>query len=161
MTKAIMKIKSTKQDEIGEVINSIRGINAALQKQSKELMRSFRITGPQLGALRVLHLYPEISLRELSERMYLHVSTVCGIVDRLEMAGYLTRSRNTEDKRAVIICLTEKGLKTIKEVPISGFGAMFFSLQKLPAAQVRQISKAMKQLSKMMKIEDNDIRQIL
>jgi MarR family transcriptional regulator, organic hydroperoxide resistance regulator len=149
-----------KQDDIGQIINSIRGINYSLQRQSRELMKSFKITGPQLGALRIISNYPEISLKELSERMYLHVSTVCGIVDRLETAGHLMRSRNDKDRRAINICLTDKGVRTVREAPLSGFANMFHSLQKMPSSEVKKISRAMEQLSKMMNFEINEMRNI-
>ena len=151
---------SKKQDDIGQIINSIRGINYVLQRQSKELMKSLKITGPQLGALRLVSANPNISLRELSVRMYLHVSTVCGIIDRLEAAGYLTRCRNDEDRRSINISLTDKGAKTVRAAPLTGFANMVHDLQKLPALSVRQIRTAMEHLSKMMNIEINDMRHI-
>jgi MarR family transcriptional regulator, organic hydroperoxide resistance regulator len=149
-----------KQDDIGKIINSIRGINYSLQRQSKELMKSFKITGPQMGALRILSQYPDISLKDLSDRMYLHVSTVCGIVDRLEKAGHLKRNRNNEDRRAININLTEKGRKTVKEAPLSGFANMFRDLQKLPSSEIHRISIALVHLSKLMDIEINDLKSI-
>jgi DNA-binding MarR family transcriptional regulator len=155
-----MEKVSRNRAEIGEIINSIRGINNAIQRQSKKLEKSFHITGPQLGILRTISRYPEISLRDLSDKMYLHVSTVSGIVDRLEAAAYLRRIRDTRDRRVVNISLTDKGKKVIREAPLSGFGNMFIGLQKLPSSQMRQIAKAMKMLTKLMKIEDNDMRYI-
>jgi MarR family transcriptional regulator, organic hydroperoxide resistance regulator len=151
----------TKQDDIGQIINSIRGINYSLQRQSRELMKSFKITGPQLGALRIISRFPEISLKELSDRMYLHVSTVCGIVDRLESAGHLIRHRSDKDRRAINICLTEKGIRTIKNAPLSGFANMYHDLHKMPATEVREICRAMERLSKMMNIEINEMQRIL
>lgn len=154
----VRKTINRKQADIGRIINSIRGINNAIQRQSKELEKSFSITGPQLGVMRTISCYPGISLKELSDKIYLHVSTVSGIVDRLEMSGYLTRIRKTDDRRTVTICLTEKGKKVIADAPLSGFGSMVKDLQKLPLAQIRQIEKSMKALSGLMKIEDNDMR---
>jgi DNA-binding MarR family transcriptional regulator len=92
--------------------------------------------------------------------MYLHVSTVCGIVDRLEGAGHLVRSRNDKDRRAINICLTEKGVRTVKDAPLSGFANMFHDLQKMPASEVKKISRAMVYLSKIMNIEINEMRHI-
>jgi DNA-binding MarR family transcriptional regulator len=153
-------MKNNKQDYIRQIVNSIRVINYSLQRQSKELMKSFKITGPQMGALRLISRYPNISLKELSELMYLHVSTVSGIVDRLEAAAYLTRLRRNDDRRAVHISLTEKGLKTVKEAPLSGFANMVHELQKLPDSQVQQMSRSLELLSKLMKIEINDMGRI-
>ncbi len=150
----------SKQDNIGQIVNSIRGINNSLQRQSKELMRSFKITGPQMGALRIISLNPDISLKGLSDKMYLHVSTVCGIIDRLEAAGYLTRSRNSSDRRGIHIRLTERGAKTVRIAPLSGFANMVHDLQRLPKTEVRRISQSLKLLLKLMKVEANDHKQI-
>lgn len=150
----------SKQDNIGQIVNSIRGINNSLQRQSKELMRSFNITGPQMGALRIISLYPDISLKGLSGKMYLHVSTVCGIIDRLEAAGYLTRNRNSSDRRGIHIRLTERGAKTVRIAPLSGFANMVHDLQKLPSTEVRRISQSLKLLLKLMKVEADDHKQI-
>ena len=48
-------------------------------------------------------------LSDLSEEMNISPPTTCGIVDRLEKAGYVLRQTDTEDRRAVSISLTEKG----------------------------------------------------
>jgi MarR family transcriptional regulator, organic hydroperoxide resistance regulator len=149
---------NNKQASIARIINSIRGINNSIQKQSKRLEKSFHITGPQLGVLRTLSCYPGCSLKKLSDKMYLHVSTVTGIVDRLEASGYLTRNQNASDRRAVKISLTEKGNKVILEAPLSVFGNMIKNLQKLPLAQITKIEKSMIMLSQLMQIEDNDMR---
>jgi DNA-binding MarR family transcriptional regulator len=154
------KTGNRKQDRIGQIVNSIRGINYSLQRQSKELMKSFSITGPQMGALRLISRHPNISLKELSDLMYLHVSTVSGIVDRLETAGYLSRMRRSDDRRAIHINLTEKGTKTVKEAPLSGFANMVHELQKLPDPQVRQIHRSLELLLKLLDIEISDMRHI-
>ena len=131
---------SKKQDDIRKIVNAVRGINYSLQRQSKELLKAFNITGPQLGAMRIISTFPEISLKELSDRMYLHVSTTCGIVDRLEGAGYINRSRSASDRRVVNISLTCKGVITIRRAPSTGFGNMVKDLHKLPLREVRKIS---------------------
>jgi MarR family transcriptional regulator, organic hydroperoxide resistance regulator len=153
-------MRTKKQDDIGQIINSIRGINYSLQRQSKELMKSFKITGPQLGALRIISHNPDISLKGLSDRMYLHVSTVCGIVDRLEIAGYLKRTRNDEDRRAININLTPKGIITVRKAPLTGFANMVRDLQRIPLPEIRRMSTALVHLSKLMDIEINDIKGI-
>jgi DNA-binding MarR family transcriptional regulator len=148
--------KKLKQDDIGEIVNAIRKINNGIQCYSRELMRKFRITGPQLGALRLIDRCPQISLSELSEQMYLNISTVSGIVDRLEDAGYLRRHRRADDKRTMVLGLSEKGRRVIERSPISGFGTMVQGLAKLPAAELGEINRSMKRLLRLMKIEDFD-----
>ena len=148
-----MSEKKLKRDDIGEIVNAIRKINSVIQCYSRELMRKFRITGPQLGALRLIDLYPKISLSGLSEKMYLHISTVSGIVDRLEDAGYLHRHRRPDDKRIMVLGLSEKGRRVIERSPISGFSMMVYGLGKLPPAELSEINRSMKRLLRLMEME--------
>ena len=145
-----------KLKDISRIVNSVRQIRNALNCYSKELKRTLGITGPQLGALHVIDRFPQVSLGELSERMCLHTSTISGIVDRLEIAGYLTRQRSAEDRRVVFLGLTDKGKRTIVLAPPSGFGEMVQGLEKLPAGELQEISRALQSLLRLMKIDAND-----
>lgn len=51
---------------------------------------------------------PEITLAELSERVDLTKSTVCGIVNRLELHGAVKKVKVSEDRRIVRISLAEE-----------------------------------------------------
>jgi DNA-binding MarR family transcriptional regulator len=148
-----MPLSLQKEKHIGTIINCIRSINSCIQRQSKELTKTCRISGPQLGALRIASRSPRISLKELSDKLYLHVSTVSGIISRLEARGYVTRTRDNEDRRVVNIELTNKGAKLIAGAPFSSFGNMIEELQKMPVSRVRDISRSMEILSGLMKVD--------
>jgi DNA-binding MarR family transcriptional regulator len=150
--------KSGRADDVGRIVNLVREILGSLDHYSRELKRSFRITGPQLGLLRVVHRFPAITLGELSQRMYLHISTVSGIADRLEAGGYLLRQRSERDRRVVNLRLTDKGRKTIALAPPSGFGLMVQNLERLPAGEVRRIRQALQSLHDLMGAETGNER---
>jgi MarR family transcriptional regulator, organic hydroperoxide resistance regulator len=143
-----------KKEDISRIVNSVRLIRNVLNCYSKELMRTCGLTGPQLGVLGIVELNPQISLGEVSDRMYLHTSTVSGIVDRLESAGYLVRLRCSEDRRVVSLQLTDKGIETISRAPRSSFGLMVQELDKLPGDELHRIRESLQTLSRMMRIED-------
>lgn len=142
---------SPRHQDVGRIVNSVRQIQRVLDRYSKRLNQNFRITGQQLGLLRVAHRYPSITLGGLSGRMYLHISTVSGIADRLELRGYLKRERNPDDRRVVHLRLTPKGKRIIAQAPPSGFGLMVRNLEKLPAAELCRISRAMQRLEGLMR----------
>ena len=50
-------------------------------------------------------------MREASEYMQVAVSTMTGIIDKLEDKGLVKRERNDEDRRIVRVLLTNKGRK--------------------------------------------------
>ena len=142
-----------RRDEVSEIVNSVRLIQGVGQRQNSEFVRKYRITGQQLGALRIVALSPQISPHELSERMYLHVSTITGIVDRLVKKGYLTRKRSVEDRRVIHLNVTATGRRVIKRTPLEGMGLLIHSVHKMPAKEIRDILKGLKLILKVMKVD--------
>jgi DNA-binding MarR family transcriptional regulator len=141
-----------RHQQISEIINSVRLLQGISRRQSREFIRHYRITGPQLGALRIVATTPRITLRELSERLYLHTSTVSGIVDRLETRGYIKRERGGEDRRVVHLGVTAEGNRVIKKTPLAGMGLLIHTIHQLPARQLNDIQKGLGQLLDLMKI---------
>jgi DNA-binding MarR family transcriptional regulator len=155
-TRGKTEIASERRREIGQIVGSIRLIKDVHQRYSWDLTKKYRMTGQQVGALMVVARYPDISIGELGERMYLHISTCSGIVDRLERKGYLTRRRGAEDRRVVRLSLTPRGRGMIRRVPVSGFGMLMKGIESLPANEIHHISEAMKILLRVMKIEGTE-----
>lgn len=54
-------------------------------------------------------------MREISAFSQVAVSTMTGIVDKLEAKGLARRERNDEDRRIVRVILTEKGQRIYRE----------------------------------------------
>lgn len=50
-------------------------------------------------------------MREVAEYLKVAVSTMTGIIDKLEDKGFVKRERNDEDRRIVRVMLTDKGHK--------------------------------------------------
>jgi DNA-binding MarR family transcriptional regulator len=150
--------KEWRRREICEIVNSVRLLQGVGQRQSRDFVRKHRITGQQLGALRIVALSPRISLGELSERMFLHISSVSGIVDRLEKRGYVTRTRGGQDRRVVHLNVTADGKRVIKKTPLAGMGLLIHTVDQLPSGQLRDILKGLRLLKDVMKITDGSSR---
>ncbi|MFQ6084071.1 MAG: MarR family winged helix-turn-helix transcriptional regulator [Candidatus Aminicenantia bacterium] len=54
-------------------------------------------------------------MRELADEALVAISTMTGIIDRLVEKGFVTRYRTEEDRRVVIVELTEKGMEGYQE----------------------------------------------
>ncbi len=136
-----------------EVVNSLRLLQGVGQRQSREFIKKYRITGQQLGALRIVTMSPRISLGELSERMYLHVSSVSGIVDRLEKKRYVVRERCREDRRVVHLQVTAAGRQVIRRTPLAGMGLLIHTIDRLPERRLQEILTVLRDLLDIMKIQ--------
>ena len=51
----------------------------------------------------------DISQRELQERLQIQPGSISELISKLELKGFLTRRRNENDRRKVVLSLTEEG----------------------------------------------------
>jgi len=83
----------------------------------------FREFGPmgsphrgQGRVLSILRLQPEISQKQLAYLLYMRNQSLGELLVKLEKAGLITRTPSEEDKRAMIIRLTEAGVAASQEI---------------------------------------------
>ena len=57
-----------------------------------------------------------VTVGELGRQLYLDNGTLTPLLKKLESAGYLTRTRDKDDERVVLLTLTEKGRELKNEV---------------------------------------------
>lgn len=81
----------------------------ALQKASKRMTRTMRVTGPQRLVLRVVGLAPGLSAGALAKVLHLHPSTLTGVLKRLETQRLVRRERAVGDARRAVLHLTPAG----------------------------------------------------
>jgi len=131
---------------ISGIMQSLRRIFKAIQDYSQEVSHKFGITGPQLWALKTLSTNGSLPLGQLSKMMYLHPSTITGVVDRLEKKGYVVRDRVHKDRRVVMVQLTTKGKKTASKAPNPIQGKMIYGLNRLQQKNLNSIYDAVEEL---------------
>lgn len=90
---------------------SSQAMDQWLQEQGPEITRL------QLGVLRMLEHHGPQTISELSRKFGLDASTLVPTVDALERKGWLTRKRDTNDRRRVPLTLTEDGRSILKTIP--------------------------------------------
>jgi DNA-binding MarR family transcriptional regulator len=74
------------------------------------------ITAVQAMVLRFLYDEEGVTSIDLGKKTELDSSTMTGILDRLEASSLITRKDNPDDRRSILIYLTEKGKDTGSEV---------------------------------------------
>jgi MarR family transcriptional regulator, organic hydroperoxide resistance regulator len=143
-----------KNGEIDEVINNLRRIFQAINQHSRSAERETELTGPQLWALQILVASAPMRLSELACQMYLRPATVVGIVDRLEAKKLVSRTRSTEDRRAVDLALTEKGEQVVAKAPQVAQVMLLRGLKKLQEEQLAVVVEGMKLMVQILEAED-------
>jgi DNA-binding MarR family transcriptional regulator len=90
----------------------------ALYVCSKEIIRKYKpLLDPYgltyTGYITLLALWEadEVTVKDLGARLYLDSGTLTPLLKKLEVQGYIERTRSTTDERNVVIRLTKKGRK--------------------------------------------------
>ncbi|HET7627657.1 MAG TPA: MarR family transcriptional regulator [Bacillales bacterium] len=103
------------RERIDEVLRSIRKLNRALFQLLREAADLSDATAVQLMVLKTLSKQPDISLSELADHLQLGNSTMSGVVERLVTSGLIVRERSKEDRRTIVMRLTEAGMAKQEE----------------------------------------------
>jgi len=125
----------------------------AIEKSyTKKLLEDgYSVTAPQLEILRAVGENPQISLGELAILTRLHITTVEGYANRLSRKGFLTKKKDIEDSRRVIVALTTNGEQIMKAVPLGCRTKLFEELERLPIEDKEEIYRVLKKLVFMMR----------
>ncbi len=106
---------------VGEVeaLNAyIKFTRAAVSLDSRinQIIKSYKLTGSQFGALEVLHHLGPMCAGEIGEKLLKSSGNMTMVVDNLEKRGFVRRERDTHDRRQVIVHLTQPGTELIGEI---------------------------------------------
>ena len=119
----------------------------ALYTASRAIVRAYGpllegtgLTYPQYITMLVLWEDPDRprSVGELGERLHLDSGTLTPLLKRLASTGYVTRSRDAEDERRVLVGLTAEGL-SLRDRLASVPGALFEQCRGLGAAEAESL----------------------
>lgn len=150
----MVKTRRARRDlEIADVLDNLRRVFKVVHGYSKRAEKVGGMTGPQVWAMKVLAESAPIRVTDLARRMYLHPSTVVGILDRLEQQAQVTRTRSERDHRVVTVSLTAKGRKTASNVPQIAQGLLLKGLQGLSDGDLRITSEGLRRLVDILGVE--------
>ncbi len=74
------------------------------------------VTASQAMLMNFLGEEDRILSRSLGQKLQISSATMTGILDRLEKLALIERQPHPEDRRAILICLTDQGRKYAKEI---------------------------------------------
>lgn len=80
-------------------------------KKYKPILDKLDLTYTQYITMMVLWEYGNINVKCLGDMLFLDSGTLTPLLKKLENKGYITRSRNTNDERNLVISITEDGKK--------------------------------------------------
>jgi DNA-binding MarR family transcriptional regulator len=98
----------TQQREAGFLIAKIHQVSGRIFARILKKYKISQINPAQGRILFALWKKDEVPISELAKVTQLSKSTLTSMLDRLEKAGHITRVRSKEDRRTILLKLTEK-----------------------------------------------------
>lgn len=80
------------------------------------ILLDMTFTKSEIFTMLVVDRHGEIIMSQVAGYINVPMSTATGIVDRLVKNGYLKRERSEQDRRIVVICLSDKGKEVIDKL---------------------------------------------
>lgn len=116
-------------DDTARVMDALRRSVRALRSANLNARRELGVSAAQLFVLREIAAAPGLSLAELAERTRTAQSSVSEVVSRLVKDGFVEKAHAEDDRRRVVLELTEQGAavtrsagRPVQERLIAGLG---------------------------------------
>ena len=105
-----------KMDQVATIEKELRYISSLIKQKGREILNVYKITPPQFVALQWLFEEGDMTIGELSSKMFLAFSTTTDLIDRMEKNELVSRVKDDKDRRVVRINLLSEGERIIDEV---------------------------------------------
>src|SRR5580658_2106040 len=104
------------QEDVAFLEKELRHISGIIKQKGRQILNAYTITPPQFVALQWLFELGDMTIGDLSNKMYLAFSTTTDLIDRMEKSELVQRVRDEQDRRVVRIHLLKEGERIIEEV---------------------------------------------
>ncbi|MCH4825330.1 MarR family winged helix-turn-helix transcriptional regulator [Planococcus halocryophilus] len=103
--------------DITQCINYLLSVSQnKVFKYFSVLLEEHNLTPAQYGVLNCLWSEGELSPKQIGGMMHLEASTVSGILDKMQKAGFIERSIDPENRRNILVVPTPKAIAIQKDV---------------------------------------------
>ena len=138
-------------ESVASMEKELRYISHLIKQKGREILSNYTITPPQFVALQWLHESGDMTIGDLSNKMYLAFSTTTDLVDRMEKNELVQRIRDEQDRRVVRIHLLPEGERIIQEVIEKRQNYLRDLLQDFEVDEAQELLKLLQKLHLLMK----------
>lgn len=141
---------SNRPDYEKRIVRSLRQLTQKLDAHSRQLLANYDVTMPQVICLDTLNDKGAMTVSALAATIHLTPSTTVGIIDRLEKKAFVKRMRDSTDRRAVFVEITDQGREFMISSPHLLHNRMRDNLNKLLERDQAQIANSLDTLVQLM-----------
>ena len=120
------------------IASLMRDIHYNLIRKTRPELHERGLTPPRFHALAHVANHGPINMSEIRKRLHVSKSTATAVVDGLVNEGLLRRHRPDEDRRCVIIEVTDAGRRVMEETRQKQAAYLRSALQKMKARLERR-----------------------
>lgn len=144
--------KYISDEKVVGIEENFRSASWKIKLKGREILGDFDITPPQFNALLTLSKEENLTIGELSSKMYLACSTVTDLLDRMERNELVVRVKDEKDRRVVRIKVLEKGHNMIEGVLENRRKYISETLEGLSEEMIDSVFEVMKMLNEKMSL---------
>ena len=137
-----------------EVVFNLRKIIRAIELYSRQMVKKYGITTPQMMLLKELSHSAGMTSGLLADKICLSQATITTLLDRLESKKLISRVRDQVDKRKVHVYITEEGRKITDSNPSILEDTFTKKFDELQDWEKSYILSAIQRLAAMMESEN-------
>src|SRR6516225_7132511 len=98
-------------------VTALRGTGSLMTLITHATAERIGINGTGLNCLNILSFRGQMTAGELARATGLTTASITGVVDRLEQAGYVSRERDPNDRRRVVVTLSlDQAMRNVASV---------------------------------------------
>ena len=123
-------------------------VSNKIHRTSADHLAKYDLTAAQFDVLAHLSVKEGISQQALSERLLVTKGNVCGLIDRMESRGLVSRCSHPEDRRLNLLHLTEAGRALADRVVPAHEEFLRQQMQHLSAEEQRTLYSLLRDLDR-------------
>lgn len=130
--------------ELNECVNYLLSVSQnKVFKYFSGLLEEFGLTPAQYGVLNCLWSEGQLSPKQIAEAMHLEATTVSGILDKMQKAGFIERSVAPDNRRNVLVVATPKAVNIREQVEAATAQMNQAALQNLSPTEQAALLKGL------------------
>ncbi|MBN1190677.1 MAG: MarR family transcriptional regulator [Dehalococcoidales bacterium] len=142
-----------KESLINEIIKNQRLVNRHMDQYNPDIWMGLSLTIAQVKSLFFIFNEGTVNFRQLAAAMKVTPSNVTGIIDRLVEQELVSRTENPEDRRMLMLRLTEKGEVLISNLRERRFNQMSSVLSRMTESELEVVLKGVAVLAEVVEAE--------
>ena len=111
-----MSLPSTDTQSTLALVTALSRSHGALMRELERELGAHKLTQPQFSVLEALARRGALPLSELGKELLVSGGNITCVIDNLEKAGLVERTRDTQDRRVIKAALTPEGERRLGEM---------------------------------------------